>query len=205
MSWISSSAIQKIDPISDLYYPRAELAALGAKSIGNNCEISRKVSLHKFCGYFGDYVRIDDWCSIKGDVRFSSFIHIASFCMISGIHAPVTIREFVGFSTHISVFSGSDDYNASAPNGPWAGKHSAVRHGPIEVGACSLIGAHCVILPQVKIGDGASIGSHCTIWRDVPEGGIMRMPKSELKDERRDVATIKREAAFILEDAERMC
>lgn len=201
MSWIPSSAIEELEPIDAKYYSADELKQLGAASVGRDCKISRKVSFHKFCGHFGQHVRIDDWCTIKGDVQFGDFIHIASFAIISGIYATVLIREFCGVSSHLALFSGSDDYNADTLNGPWLPEFVATRTGPVALGIASLIGSHCLILPNVKIGDCASIGSNCTIYEDIPDGGIVRGTKSVLRDKRRNCQVIKEQCLRAYEAA----
>ncbi len=175
---------------SSEHYSSGELKELGALTVGDDCEISRKVSFHKFSGYFGDKVRIDDWCSIKGTVTFGSCIHISSFCMVSGTHCPVYIGDFVGFSSHVSVFSGSDDYNADAVPGPFADIYSEIRKDQVRIGCAAIVGAHCTILPGSNIGRGASIGSHCLVHGEVPDGAMVRAPKAVTLERRRNYEKI---------------
>ncbi len=172
--------------MSSEYFSFNELLAMGALSVGNNCEISRKISFHRFCGRIGDNVRIDDWCSIKGAVNFGSRIHLSSFCMISGTHFPVYIEDFVTLSTHVSVFTGSDDYNADAVPGPFAEPHEAIRKDSVHIRCAAIVGTHCAVLPGTVIGRGASIGAHCLVYGDVPDGAMVRSPKAVRLERRRN-------------------
>ena len=49
-----------------------------------------------------------------------------------------------------------------------------VRHRPVLVGACSLLGAQVVVLPGVRIGRAAVIGAGSVVTKDVPDGATAR-------------------------------
>lgn len=44
------------------------------------------------------------------------------------------------------------------------------RTGEVKIGKDVLIGANCMVLPGVEIGDGATIAAHSLVNRDVDEG-----------------------------------
>ncbi len=183
------------------FYSTDELRLMGAKHVGNNCQISRLVTFYEFRGSFGDSVRIDDWCVIKGDVSFLDYVHISSFSVVSGVRAPVVIRQFVGIGSHLNILAGTDDYRANTLGNPTTRNElETMIAGPIDIGIGSVIGAHCLILPNVTIGDGASIGAGCIINFNVPEGGMVRSARSQLLDRRRNVNSIKEMALRIYEE-----
>lgn len=175
-----------------MYLAPDELLEIGFRSVGKNIQISRKCSFYKISGYIGDNVRIDDFCILKGKVNIGSHVHVAAYCMISGAFAPIEIDSFVAIAARASIYSGSDDYASEMLGGAFLpDKYVTVITGPVTIGAGTLVGAHCVILPNVRVGLGASIGSGCVIANDVPDGGMMRGPRAVLLDRRRDVGKIK--------------
>ncbi len=168
-----------------------ELFALGFTYVGKNARVSRKCSLYGITGSIGEHVRVDDFCILKGNITLDDYVHIAAFCMISGAHAPVMIGRHVGISTRLSLFTASDDYSANTLGGPTTPREYTTQIvGPVSIGTGTMIGAHCVILPDTWIGRGASVGSGCIIKGGVPDGGIMRVAPSRLSEHRRDYYAI---------------
>lgn len=183
------------------FYSVEELRDLGFSTIGKNTRISRLCIFHAISGHIGDDVRIDDMCIMKGKVTIGAHVHIASFCVISGAQAPVVLKDFSSAALRTSIFSGTDDYMADTLSNPTVPKeltHQIV--GPVTVGLSAMIGAHVVILPNVSIGDGASIGAGCVVYRSVPEGGILRMPRADLVVRRRNVSRIKELLCRVLDN-----
>jgi dTDP-4-amino-4,6-dideoxy-D-glucose acyltransferase len=149
-----------------------ELRAIGFKHVGRSPRVSSKCSFYGISGAIGDNVRIDDFCVLKGDIHMGSFVHIASFGLVSAAHAPIHIGDFVSFAARVSVLTGSDDYAAkdSLNNSEYA----TVLKAPISIGLGTIVGVGSVILPGVKIGVGASIGAGCIIKNDVLDGEMYR-------------------------------
>lgn len=178
-----------------------ELIALGFRKVGRNVTISRKCSFYKISGSIGDNVRVDDFCILKGHIEIGSHVHVAAYGMISGAFAPVIIGNFVSLAARASIYSGSDDHSADRLGGAFVpAEHAEVIKGPVTVGPGTLVGAHCVILPNVAIGIGASIGSGCVVAQDVPDGGMLRAPRAVLLDRRRDAGRIRAMAEAVLRE-----
>ncbi len=168
-----------------------ELRDAGFTSVGEHTLVSRKCSLYGIRGSIGSNVRVDDFCILKGNITLDDYVHIAAFGMISGAHAPVTIGRHVGISTRLSLFTASDDYSANTLGGPTTPREYTTQIvGPVSIGTGTMIGAHCVILPNVRIGVGASIGAGCVVGDSVDDGGIVRAPPSRLSRNRRDASKI---------------
>ncbi len=73
----------------------------------------------------------------------------------------------------------SGDHNYSDPILPIGGQgHNA---GPITIGSDVWLGAHCVILRDVKVGDGAVVAAGAVVVDDVPPrtvvAGVPAVPK----------------------------
>lgn len=109
----------------------------------------------------GDAVIIDDFVFIQAGrrTRIGSFVHIASFTSIGG-GGEVVMGDFSGLSSGVRIFSGNEDSsgggltNPTVPE-PW---RAPVR-GFVDIGRHALIGANTVIMPNVKIGEGAVVGA----------------------------------------------
>ncbi len=170
---------------------RAELVDAGFTSVGEHTRVSRKSSLYGITGAIGTHVRVDDFCILKGNITLDDYVHVAAFCMISGAHAPVTIGRHVGISTRLSLFTASDDYSANTLGGPTTPREYTTQIvGPVSIGTGTMIGAHCVILPNVFIGIGASVGAGCVVSNDIPDGGILRVAAPQLRRHTRDADKI---------------
>ncbi len=183
------------------YLSVAELHALGFGSVGKNTKISRKCSFYGISGYIGDDVRVDDFCIFKGHVELQDYVHLAAYGMVSGAHAPVVIERFVGIAARATILSGSDDYSADTLGNPCTPEeYTTIIKGPVKIKLGAMIGAHCVIMPNVTIGEGSSIGSGCMVSFNVPDGGIVRSRSTVLSTKRRNVNRIKQFALEILEN-----
>ncbi len=183
------------------YLSKSELVAIGFTKVGKNTKISRKCSFYGITGWIGDDVRVDDFCIIKGHVELHDYVHLAAYGMVSGAHAPVIIESFVGIAARGTILSGSDDYAADTLGNPCTPpEYTTIIKGPVRIGLGTMIGAHCVILPNVTIGIGASIGAGCIIAWEIPDGGYVRAALGRVKDRRRDFERIKALAVRVLEN-----
>jgi len=169
------------------FYSVEELISLGFKSVGSNARISRKVSLYEIDGAIGNNVRVDDYCVLKGKIILGSYIHIAAFCLISGVRGLVRINDCSTLSSGVHIYTGSDDYSADMLSSSTV-PESLVKtiEGDVELGIGSIVGAHSLLLPNTHIKEGASIGAQCIIYGEVPRGTIIvnRSAKGEIVGKR---------------------
>lgn len=92
-------------------------------------------------------------------------------------HADIYIGDGVLIGPYVVINSG--DHNYSDPTRPIDSQgHTA---GPITIGNDVWLGAHCVILRDVKIGDGAVVAAGAVVIEDVPPrtlvAGVPAVPK----------------------------
>ena len=92
-------------------------------------------------------------------------------------HTDIHIGDDVLIGPYVVINSG--DHNYSDPAQPIQSQgHTA---GPITIGNDVWLGAHCVILRDVKVGDGAVVAAGAVVIDDVPPGtlvaGIPAVPK----------------------------
>lgn len=136
--------------------------------------IGRNVSL-KNCS-LGYYARVADNAEVNnttvGDYssigRYSKITHtvIGKYCAISW---DTTINAVSHPHDHLSVSAFA--YVPSVGN--FVDKKKANRHQVVTIKNDVWIGANCVIMPGVTIGNGAIIGSSAVVTSDVPDYAIV--------------------------------
>lgn len=140
-----------------------QLASLGLASVGKNVQISERASIYGARRIrIGSNVRIDDFCILsagEGGITIGSYVHIAAYSSIIGA-GPVTIHDFAGLSSRVSIYSSSDDYSGANMTNPMVpDEFRAVDNRPVTIGRHVIIGSGSVILPGAHISDGAAIGA----------------------------------------------
>lgn len=150
-----------------------ELALVGFKSFGINVLVSRKASFYDVSNIsLGNNVRIDDFCILSGQISLGNYIHISAFCALYGSKG-IIMDDFSGLSARTTVFSASDDFSGDFLIGPIVKpEYTNVQGGAVEIGKFSQIGAHCVILPAIQIGEGVAVGAQSLVNRSLSPWGI---------------------------------
>ncbi len=162
-----------------MYYNEEELKNLGFDSVGKNTRISKKAVFHGVKhGVIGNNVRIDDFSSLKGNIKIGNYVHISSFCSISGTGGEIKIEDFCGMSTHCAFFTAIEDFiNPTLTSPSISSEFSKIISGDIKMESASKLGASCIVLPNVTIGLGSSASANTIISSNVKEGSIIG-PKS---------------------------
>jgi len=124
---------------------------------------------------FGEYVIIDDFVFIyaKERSKIGNHVHIASFTSIVGGGAFI-LEDFTGIGSGCRLLTASDDFRDGGFGNPSI--DNSFRNlvtEKIVIEKFSVIGANCVILPGVTIGEGASIGAGSIVTRDVKPWVVM--------------------------------
>lgn len=123
---------------------------------------------------FGRPVIIDDFVLIyaKNKIRIGNYVHISSFCSISG-GGRLTMADFSGLASGVRLILGTDDFkdwgfgNPTVPE-----KYRHVKRGDIHLGRFAIIGANAVILPGVRIEEGAAVAAGSVVTKSLPAWGI---------------------------------
>jgi len=155
------------------FYSEEELKTLGFKSIGSNVLISRKTSFYGISRIsIGNNVRIDDFCVLstgKGGIEIGNYVHIAIFSSLQG-EGKITLQDFVGISSKVSVYSSNDDYFGEFMSNPTVpSKYTGVTHADVLIGKHVLIGSGAVLLPGITINTGAVIGALSLVYENCDE------------------------------------
>ena len=68
-----------------MFYTKQELLDIGFIQVGDDTRVSKKSVFHGIKeGVIGNSVRIDDFSTLKGNIKIGNHVHISSFCSISG-------------------------------------------------------------------------------------------------------------------------
>jgi len=154
-----------------------QLNEIGFQRIGKNVSISDKASIYGARNIdIGDNVRIDDYCVIsagEGGISIGNNVHIAVFCSLIG-QSNITLKDFSGLSSRVSIYSSTDDYSGNALTNPTVdSKFTNVCNGEVVLGRHVIIGAGAIILPNVNISDYSAVAALSLVTKDVDESKIV--------------------------------
>jgi galactoside O-acetyltransferase len=116
----------------------------------------------------GDSVVIDDFVFIVGgqETRIGSFVHLASFSSYLG-GGNLTVGDFAGISSGARIYTGTDDFHGGSLTGPpIPDEFRKPVRSFVSIGKYAIVGANCVVLPGVTIGEGCTIGALSLVSRD---------------------------------------
>ncbi len=142
------------------------------KYMGDSCRIYQgAVITHPQNVSIGDYTLIDRNVIISGDVgvEIGRRVHIAHNCLIQG-GGFVKIGDYVGIGANSMIFSATDTIHGGKRVGPTipAEYRNPVFKKPVIIEKDVFIVAGCVVLPGVKIGEGAMVGAVSLVNKDIP-------------------------------------
>lgn len=173
------------------FFSKKELIDMKFKEIGNNVLISKKASIYNPSKItIGSNVRIDDFCVLspgeKG-LEIGNYVHIAIACTLVG-RGKITLKDFSGISSRVSIYSSSDDYSGGSLTNPTVPKElNKTLSSDVYIGKHVIIGAGSVVLPGVTIQEGAAIGAlslvnkNCESFK-IYSGTPIRYLKNRKKD-----------------------
>lgn len=173
------------------------IQSLGFESVGKNVQISDRAS---FCGAgrikIGSNVRIDDFCVLsagEGGIEIGSYVHIAVGATLIGA-GKITLSDFSNISSRVSIYSSNDDYSgASLTNPTVPDKYKNVVHAPVILGRHAIVGSGAVVLPGIKIGEGAAVGALSLVTKDCEEFVVYAgNPAKRIKERKRDLLLLER-------------
>lgn len=98
-----------------------------------------------------------------GEIVIGDDVHIARDCIIHAAY-KITIGNGVTFGPRVLML----DHNHQFDQLDISVMKQGLSGGAITIGSNSWIGGHAVILPNVRIGEGAIIGAGAVVTKDVP-------------------------------------
>ena len=174
---------------------------MGFASVGENVQISDCASFYNSSKIsLGNNVRIDDFCVIaagSGGIEIGQYVHVAVGCSLIGA-GKITLSDFSGLSSRVSIYSSSDDYSGVAMTNPTLpSQFTAVTHADVFFGKHVIVGCGSVILPGVTLEEGVAIGALSLVTKDCESFGIYAgNPARRVKERKRDLLEL--EQAFLL-------
>ena len=178
-------------------YSAEELLSLGLASYGEGVRISRKASLHN-PGHImiGNHVRIDDFCVLSagmGGIQIGDYIHVAVFCSLIGAE-KIQLDDFCNLSSRVSIYSSNDDYSGQYMTNPMVPpEFTGVSHAAVHVGKHVIIGSGSVVLPGVRLEEGAGVGALSLVTHHCETFGIYAgVPARRIGERRRDLLELEK-------------
>lgn len=147
----------------------------GFRTLGENVRIypGAKVYGREFIS-IGSNVIIDDFVFIyaTAPLYIGSYVHISSFCSISG-GGTVVLEDFSGLASGVRVVCGSDDFLGGGLTNPTVPEVYRNTHRSfVHIGRHAIIGANAVILPGVTVAEGCAVGSGSVISKSLEPWGV---------------------------------
>ena len=137
----------------------------------------------------GDSVIIDDFVLLMAGERMQigSFVHIAAFTSVMG-GGRFLMEDFSVLSGGVRVYTATDDYTGGCLTGSAVpAPYRIVERSRVEIGRHAIVGASSVILPGVRIGEGAAVGANSLVTKDCQPWTIyVGSPARPLRSRRSD-------------------
>ncbi len=104
---------------------------------------------------------------MSGQITIGSNVHISAYVALYG-GREIELEDYSGISPRTSVFSAMDDFSGDFLIGPIHDeKLTNVTGGKVMIKKYVQIGAHCVIFPNLTIGEGAVVGALSMVREDL--------------------------------------
>ena len=174
---------------------REAIDSMGFATVGENVMISDRTSFYNCAAIsIGSDVRIDDFCVISagtGGIHIGNHVHVAVYTSLIGA-GRITLSDFTGVSSRVSIYSSNDDYSGLNMTGPTVpSEYVSVMHADVFLGKHVIVGSGSVILPGVTLEEGAAVGALSLVSRDCKAFGIYAgNPARLLKARKRDLLVL---------------
>lgn len=129
----------------------------------------------------GNHVAIDAFTLVTTRLTLGDYVHIGPHCsIIGGEKGHLVMEDFSSIAAGCRIVCSSDDYTGLALNGATIPlEFRVVRSSTITVGKFASVGTNVVILPGVRIGEGAAVGAGCVVTKNLEPWGIYAGPMVE--------------------------
>ena len=137
--------------------------------LGENVDIDRSADVNNV--RIGNNVLIKRYASVFGTPTHPAIIgsdtKISIMAFLNGWDAQLIIGDRCGVSRNVNIMTGS---------GPWSSrmeKAFPVVRGPITIGNDCWIGADCIIMPDVTLGDFCIVAGNSFVTKSFPAYSII--------------------------------
>ena len=168
-----------------------DLSKLG--SVGRNVVIHESVVIFNPSNvHIGHDVRIDCFAVIsagEAGIFIGNNVHIATMAQIFGGGGRVTLEDFTGISSRVSIYTASDDFSGAGMTGPTIPlKYKRLLTGSVTLRKHALIGCGSVVMPNTELGLGSAVGALTFVNENVPPFSIVAgSPMRKIADRKRTI------------------
>lgn len=176
---------------------RDTIEHMGFAAVGRNVMLSDKASFYNCAKIsIGDNVRIDDFVVLAagvGGIQIGQNVHIAVGSSLIGA-GQITMRDFSGLSSRVSVYSSSDDYSgATLTNPTLPSEFTGVTNADVTLERHVIVGSGTVILPGVTLEEGVAVGALSLVRKNCLAFGIYAgNPARRIAERKRDLLELER-------------
>ncbi|ANQ48429.1 acyltransferase [Flammeovirga sp. MY04] len=180
-----------------------EIEQIGFKFYGENIQISDKAVFYNPSKIsIGNNSRIDDYCILSAGnegIFIGDFVHIACFSSLIG-KGKITMQDFSGLSSRVSVYSSNDDYSGTFLTNPTVNEEfTNVSSGPVLIKKHVIVGSGSVILPNITLNTGVAVGALSLINKDCEDFSIyIGNPAKKIKNRKKDLLKIEQKFKELL-------
>lgn len=155
---------------------RAVLEQMGFRALGAHVLISDKASIYNCANIaLGNNVRVDDFCVLSagsGGIEIGNYIHISIYSSLVGA-GKITLSDFSGLSSRVSIYSSNDDYSGATLTNPTVPKtYTGVVDADVFLGKHVIVGSGSIVLPGVILAEGVAVGALSLVQKNCDEFGI---------------------------------
>ena len=172
-----------------------KIKEMGFRDIGENCLLSDKASYYNCKNItIGSNTRIDDFAVLSagdGGIEIGSYVHIAIGVSVIGA-AKISLKNFVGLSSRVSIYSSNDDYSGNYLTNPMVpNQYTNVTSSEVIIAEHVIVGSGSIILPGVTLEKGVAVGALSLVTKNCTEFGIyIGVPAKRIKERKRDLLDI---------------
>lgn len=167
-------------------------------SVGHNVQISDRASFYGVSRItLGDNVRIDDFCVLAagvGGIELCDYVHIGVGSSLIGA-GKITLANFSGLSSRVSIYSSSDDYSGATMTNPTVpSEYTGVTDADVYLEKHVIVGSGSVILPGITLEEGVAIGALSLVTKSCKAFGIYSgNPARWISERKRDLLELERQ------------
>jgi galactoside O-acetyltransferase len=117
----------------------------------------------------GNHVAIDSGFYCTTALKVGDYVHISPHvAVIGGKHASLTVGNFCFISVGSKIVCASEMFYGEGLIGPLIPEefHDEVENDPVVFEDFSGVGANCVVLPGVTLGEGSVVGAGSLVLED---------------------------------------
>jgi acetyltransferase-like isoleucine patch superfamily enzyme len=155
----------------------------------------------------GSHVIIDDFVFVGAhrEIVIGNYVHIASHSSITG-GGRCVLHDFAGISGGVRILTGSDNFSGESLTNPTIpAAFRRVDRGEVVLESHVIVGANAVVLPNVRIGEGAAVAAGSIVTRDLEPWGIYAGSPARRVKARPEIEILRQEEQLYLECGRPSC